>query len=165
MGLFWPCADVDLLTPGVLILTCFAGSREGICPPCGEDNHGDNDPDNDTDHSPGVHTREVGPGAVHAEAGDRHHGPDPAQLGGEHRAPGVPVTSVPGAVTRTHLARCDDDIYNDNNDNVPTLVSPMVTRLMAEYASLHLAWVTMGTLACLSLLEEPPPVAVEPQPR
>ena len=45
-----------------------------------------------------------------------------------------------------------------------TLVSPMVTRLMAEYASLHVAWVTMGTLACLSLLEEPPPVAVEPQP-
>lgn len=35
---------------------------------------------------------------------------------------------------------------------------------MTEYAWLQAAWVTMGTLACLSLLEEPPPVAVEPQP-
>ena len=33
----WVCFDpggaVDLLTTGVLFLTCFAGSREGICPP------------------------------------------------------------------------------------------------------------------------------------
>ena len=69
-----------------------------------EDNHGDNEPDSDPDNSPGVHPRKVGPGAVHPEAGDRHHGPDAAQLGGQHRAPGVPVTRVPGSVTRTNLA-------------------------------------------------------------
>ena len=105
LGLFWPwcwCWFVDTRSFNSHMFCRIQGRYLSTLQ--SEDNHGDNEPDNDPDNSPGVHTREVGPGAVHPEAGDRHHGPDPAQLGGEHRAPGVPVTRVPCAVTRTHLA-------------------------------------------------------------
>ena len=40
----------------------------------------------------------------------------------------------------------------------------MVTLLMAEYACLQVAWLTTGTAAWRSWLEEPPPVAVLPHP-